>query len=199
MKKKRIIILVVLFLFMFSIVSCSIIRISYINRIFPDPVIKSHMIGEIITGGNVSICIDEAELYNGDEIESKYNFTNPAQNEDGTRITGDQFKVLTICHSVINNTNEAQEISLAQFYAESLTWSNGIDAQLFPVFNSDNKDTDYLDPQRIELTPNQIKKVYLTYTMFHFQFNPIEWEKIKIDNFDLSLSRYPVKHIVTLC
>lgn len=97
---------------------------------------------------------------------------------------------------ITNQTSEPQNISIAQMYAETLTWTNGIDAEIFGMLNKD--ESNFVDPQCLEIEPDQNKNIVLTYIMYDFQFQKNDWEEVKISNFDLSLSRYPVKHIVNL-
>ena len=175
----------------------SAIRITYLNDIYPNPRIIKHKIGEIIDGGGVSVCVKKSELIGGQEFEDSFkNYTQLVENDDGSVVRGEQYKVLLIYMDITNQTSETQNISVAQMYAETLTWTNGIDAEIFGMLNKD--ENNFVDPQCLEIEPDQNKNIVLTYIMYDFQFQKNDWEEVKISNFDLSLSRYPVKHIVNL-
>ncbi len=174
----------------------SAIRITYLNNTYPNPKIIEHKIGEIIDGGGVSVRVKKSELIGGQEFEDSFkNYTQLVENDDGSVVSGEQYKVLLIYIDITNKTSKIQNISVAQMYAETLTWTNGIDAEIFGMLNKDNN---VFDPQYLEIDPDKNKSIVLTYMMYDFQFQKKDWEEVKISNFDLSLSRYPVKHIVKL-
>ncbi len=175
----------------------SVIRITYLNNTYSNPQIIEHKIGEFIDGGGVSVCVKKSKLIGGQEFEERFkNYTQLVENDDGSVVRGEQYKVLLIYMDITNQTSETQNISIAQMYAETLTWTNGIDAEIFGMLNKD--ESNFVDPQCLEIEPDQNKNIVLTYIMYDFQFQKNDWEEVKISNFDLSLSRYPVKHIVNL-
>ncbi len=196
MKKRKTFLIVITTLFLLS-AGFSVFRFNYLNYLFPNPQIVKHHSKELIEGGEISIRITKSYLYNGNDFENAFkDYNQNVQNDDGSTVSANQYKVLFINLDVVNKSSKQKTISLAQFYAETLTWTNGIDAEVYNMVNK-NKNA-VADPQCVELKPNEKKTIILTYMMYDFQFQPNEWKKANISNFDLSLSRYPIKHIVTL-
>lgn len=196
MKKGKVLFFIISIIIILAI-AFSVLRFIYLNNMFPNPEIVVHESGELVDGGEISVRITRNDLYNGNKFEETFrDYNQVVQNDDGSIVSGEQYKVLFIYMDIINKSSVDKTFSAAQFYAETLTWANGIDAEVYGMVNKD--ENTIADPQCIELKPNEKKTVILTYMMYYFQFQQNEWEEVNINNFDLSLSRYPVKHIVSL-
>ena len=120
-------------------------------------------------------------------------FEDQVQNSDGSKVSDEQIRELMITMRLINNTGVPQKMLLVQMYAESLIWVNGIDASLYPLLNPEKP-----NPMEVSLEPYQEIEVTLPYTLYDFQFQSKDWKNIENRTFDITLSFYPEKHIVTL-
>lgn len=191
-KNKKFIIPIICVAVMLTVLSA--IRIYQLNTAYPNPYIAEHSANEIIEGGNISISVVKSKLADGSYINSIFpDYIDRTQNDDGTKVTNEQIRVLLIYTKLINSTNEEQRMSIVQMYAESLVWSNGIDAGLYPLLNPNSN-----NPMEVVIPANKEVDVIMPYSMYNFQFNETDWKNVDNRNFNLTLSSYPVKHIVKL-
>lgn len=194
MMRKKLFLVVTIVLICISLTVISAIRIVSLNEKYPNPTVVNHSVNEEIDGGAISICINKAELLNGNEfIEQVPDYSIEINNSDGTLVSDEQIKVLLVNCCITNNSEDAQTFSLTQMYAETLSWSNGIDGDIFPLINKD-----YKDPTQVDIEPQQSISFVLPYNMYDFQFQKSEWNEIETKSFDITLSVYPTKHIVVL-
>ena len=193
MKYKKIILPIVGIVIALSVILSSI-QLYIVNQRFPNANTISHTLNEMINGGNTSLIVMDSQLLDGVQINQLYpEYVDSVLNPDGTQVRPEQIKVLLIHAKLINNTEETQKMTLVQMYAESLIWYNGIDGGLYPLFNPDNP-----NPIEVTLEPNQEIEVSIPYTMYDFQFQQQDWIDIRSRKFDLCLSFYPDRHIISL-
>jgi frataxin-like iron-binding protein CyaY len=187
-------IMVITGLILISALMFASIGIYRINKQYPNAQIVEHNLDEVIKGGNTSISVQSGELIDGAHLkELAPDFTEAIKNEDGSDLKSDQVRVLMVHLKLHNNTDEPQTMTLVQLIAESLIWANGIENEIYQMLNPGKGNL-----VNMQLNPNQEIEIVLPYMMYHFQFQPRDWEKIDERRFDLVLSQYPVKHIVRL-
>lgn len=169
-------------------------RFTYINKKYPNPQIVTHQIGETILGGDVSLLFSDYELYSGERFRKVLpDYQDSVMNEDMSQIKDSQKYVLVASVSIENKSTEEKTISLVQITAESVSWSNGIDGEIFALLNEGAK-----DPMNIHLQPGEKKDLLLPYSIYEFQFQERQWENIESRDYNLVLSYYPVRNIVSL-
>lgn len=191
---KKIVTIFVSLIICFAVIAFSAIRIFNLNIRYPSPTVVTHKMHELVNGGNVSVCVNRCELLGGSEIKKQFpNYTDETENPDGTKVTGKQIKTLLIYIIVKNNTSKIQSLSFAQMYAELHTWSNGIEPEIYQLLNKNQQ-----DPTRVDIAPNKTVSFVLPYTMYDFQLKNSEWNNLKVNQFDLTLSAYPTKHVILL-
>lgn len=172
----------------------SVFRIVEINRLYPDPQIITHNLGDRISGDGITLCFQDYQLLSGNEFRKLYpTYNDDVLNYDMTPVKDEQRYVLMVNVQIENNTDEERITSLVQIYAESLAWANGIDGNLFPVVNEA-----YKDPMRVELHSGETVDIILPYSLYDFQFPAKSWNDIEKRTFDLTLSFYPTRNIVLL-
>lgn len=170
------------------------VRIYSLNQQFPNPAVIEHAMQEEIDGGSISLTVVDSILADSAYIKKAVpDYTDTTENPDGTQVSDSQIRTLLVTIELNNRSDEEQEMSLVQMYAESLIWANGIDGGLYPLFNEDSA-----DPMGLQLAPHEKKRVVLPYTLYDLQFQQADWKTIDQRNFRLTLSFYPQKHVVNL-
>lgn len=172
----------------------STFRIINLNQAYPNPAIFSHKMGNQIKGGDIALTFYDFQLKSGVAFRQSYpDYNDNVLNKDMTPVRDDQRYVLSVNVNVKNESDKEAKISLVQICAESLSWSNGIDGELYRLVNPTSR-----DPMRIVLQPYEEKEITLPYTLYALQFSEKDWKDIEQRCFDLVLSYYPVRNIVIL-
>jgi len=193
MIKKNIIVPVACLLFV-ALVIFSVLKISALNKKFPNPIVIEHAMNEAIKGGETSLAVQSYDLLNGSQLRKLLpDYEEVIKNSDGSSLKDDQVRYLLVHIKLINNSDEIQKMMIANIVAESLIWANGIDAEIYMDLNIGKG-----SPMSIELQPKQELEVIVPYSMYSFQFQAKDWKNVDNRAFDLSLSTYPKKHIITL-
>ena len=173
---------------------CSVANFIQINQQYPSVEVIEHAMNDVIKGGNTSLVVKEYRFFDGEELAIVMpDYQELVLDDDGGELDDDEIRVLMVNINLINNTSEHQTMSLAQIYAQSHIWSNGIPLELFEMLNP-NKG----NPLGVPLAPNEELEVVVPYLMYSVQFTKRDWSHIDNRKFDLSLSLYPIKHVVKL-
>lgn len=193
MKNKKLTVSIVCVLLL-GVVIFSSFRIYNLNNKYPNPKIVEYPIGQSISGGGIDIVVEGSELIDGERLkEIVPDYIYGVKNTDGSELGNDQVRILLVNLKITNTTDEPQNMTVCQIYAESLTCANGIDAELYEELNVDKG-----NPIRIELDPNEEMEVVLPYSFCSRQFKSKDWNNIDNRVFDLSLATYPIKYIALL-
>lgn len=191
---KRIFLIVASYIGTIVILLFSVFRIIKINKLYPNPQVSTHELGDRILEGDITLCFQNYQLLSGNEFRKLYpTYNDDILNYDMTPVKDEQRYVLMVTVQIENITDEEKIVSLVQIYAESLAWSNGIDGNLFPIVNEICN-----DPMRIALCSEETMEIVLPYSLYDFQFQAKSWENIANKKFDLTLSFYPIRNIVIL-
>jgi len=160
---------------------------------FPNPIIVKHKIGETIDGGNVSILVTDYQMLTRDEFKGMFPDYEESLDILGNPLENDEVYHLLVTMKLVNHTDEVQYITPFIVAAESLIWTNGLDREEFNMMNEEGDSV-----MRVEIGPNKSKEIILPYNVYNFHFKEKDWKNIRSRKFDITLSHYPVKHIIEL-
>lgn len=180
--KKRIIISALQIVF---VVMC--FRYYAINTAFPNPVIKSCSIGQIANVNGYSVQVLSKKMYTKSELNPTLQDMIPTNFPE----LQDDFRICVV-EVKFQNLNEVEApLEVFRFMLQSGAWANGIDHEIFDIFNPEGK-------LNMVCKPNEEKTLLLTYSVIKKNFHEQDWVNIDQRNFDLVLSVYPEKGLIHL-
>ena len=190
MKRKNIL-AILLVLVLISAVILSAVQIYNMNVKYPQTTLIKHQMNEIIDGGAASVCVTGCRLASVEEVKKSAPEYEIALSGD-TENTEFRFLLITVLFR--NGSQSRQELSIpAMLHAQTVTWSNGMDLELFHYLNPGETGPGYM-----EMEAGAEKKLVLPYLMTSGQFKETDWKNIEQLKYQISVSIYPVKHVVEL-
>lgn len=190
MKRKNIL-AILLVLVLISAVILSAVQIYNMNVKYPQTTLIKHQMNEIIDGGAASVCVTGCRLASVEEVKKSAPEYEIALSGD-TENTEFRFLLITVLFR--NGSQSRQELSIpAMLHAQTVTWSNGMDLELFHYLNPGETGPGYM-----EMEAGAEKKLVLPYLMTSGQFKETDWKNIEQLKYQISVSIYPVKHVIDL-
>lgn len=166
-------------------VICSV-QIWSVNKRYPDTVVKSASYGEIVSLDGFEMRLTDVKYMDYEEIKKEYNDSiSQSIYEKYSRYYEQTFILAGI--EIKNTNNEEKSIELYQTVLGNNTTSNGVDVELFGLFNEKQ---DLLCPA---LQSGESVNVVLTYSFLNRYF-----KNEKVDGMWLTLSLYPEKNVIKL-
>lgn len=190
MKRKNILAILLVLVFI-SAVILSAVQIYNVNVKYPQTTLIKHQMNEIIDGGAASVCVTGCRLASVEEVKKSAPEYEIALSGD-TENTEFRFLLITVLFR--NGSQSRQELSIpAMLHAQTVTWSNGMDLELFHYLNPGETGPGYM-----EMEAGAEKKLVLPYLMTSGQFKETDWKNIEQLKYQISVSIYPVKHVIDL-
>lgn len=189
--KRKIILAILLVLVLVSAVVLSAVQIYNVNAMYPQTTIVRHQMNERIEGGAASVCVTGCRLASVEEVKkSAPDYEMVLADDNGNT----QFRYLLITVLFSNDSQSRQELSIpAMLHAQTVTWSNGMDLELFHFLNPGETGPGYM-----EMEADAEKTLVLPYLLTSGQFKENDWNNIKHLQYQISVSVYPVKHVIDL-
>lgn len=190
MKRKNIL-AILLVLVLISAVILSAVQIYNVNVKYPQTTLIKHQMNEIIDGGAASVCVTGFQIASVEEVKkSAPEYEMPLSGD--TENTEFSFLLITVLFR--NGSQSKQELSIpAMLHAQTVTWSNGMDLELFHYLNPGETGPGYM-----EMEAGSEKKLVLPYLLTSGQFKETDWKNIEQLKYQISVSIYPVKHVIDL-
>ncbi len=168
------------------LVGVCFMRFRYINNKYPEAPLEKFTLNETFDYEGVQLSVEESRLVNDDELKIVYaSIEDPFPDEEK--------KAIFVKVNFKNNSEETKTIEAYEFDAESVSWHNGLNLELFEEVNKE----DDASPV-VELKPGEEKELILPYSMIERHFDEETWKALKNRKFYLTLEMYPVKRCVEL-
>lgn len=181
MSKKRNYIVLISVIFLTLI----IIRVVYINNKYPNPVVKKYDSSQSVIINGYEIKIESKKMYKMDQLpnEIKNNLYRdfPELKQD--------FRICLLKVNFKNIGQSEKKFQVYNLYLQSKAWANGIDSEMFHMFNQDTE-------LEISCKQNDDVSLLLPYAISKQAFNEKDWNMIDKRYFDLILSVYPKKVLI---
>ena len=189
--KRKTILATLLVLALTSAVILSAVQIYNINVRYPQTMDVRHKMNEEIDGGAASVRATGCRLASVEDVKKAAPDYEIALSDD----TGNtEFRFLLITVLFHNNSNSKQELAIpAMLQAQTETWSNGMDLELFHFLNPGETGPGYM-----EMEAGSKKTLVLPYLLTSEQFKGDDWSNVEHLHYQISVSIYPVKHVIDL-
>ncbi len=188
MKRKTVLTIILVIVFSAAAV-LSAVQIYNVNAQYPQASVVRHQMNETIDGGAASVRVTGCRIASVEEVKKS------APDYEIAGSTGQtDYKFLLITVQFRNVSNTKQELSIpAMLHAQTVTWSNGMELELFHHLNPGETGPGYM-----EMGAGSEKTLILPYLLTSGQFNEKDWNRVERLQYQISVSIYPVKHVIDL-
>ncbi|MGN0320119.1 MAG: hypothetical protein ACI4D1_04330 [Lachnospira sp.] len=152
----------------------------YQSRKYPDPVLESVEAGEEITFDEYKYNVIEAGFVKEEDVHRLWE--KDIQSLEDVRVVYVRFEL----ERIADMRDNSKTVQLSDFTLVTDTYNQAADMTRYAYFNS---------PEEMVKTHNNIgdkKEVCLIFTIPKIQFTDKQWDEMKISDFKLHISRYPV-------
>jgi len=157
-----------------------IAAICYQSYTYPDPLLERVDSGEVITFDTYDYKVVESGFVPEKDVEALWENDIEAFGEARVIYVKLQFE------RIAKKTENSRVIQMSDFTLVSDTYNQAGDLERFPYFNS---------PDELMKTHDNIgdsKEICLIFTIPKVQFTDKQWENMKVADYRLHISRYPV-------
>lgn len=166
---------------------CAFGRYISLNKEYPNPKIKTYLLGETVNLGNYSFTLKEWKWQDGEivhELLPGYELIN---------INGEEYPIekerVGLATVIIEKSKEDDTyLDLTNITFESGAWGNQWDQELMFGINKE------LDSLLLDMKKGESREILFPITMADFHFRKSDWEKIDTREFYIVLGYYPVKY-----
>lgn len=181
---KRILICLVIL----AVIAGCAIRIVTLNQMFPNPEVRQHGLQESFDWEDLEITAKGYRLLTVPEIQQyiegfDVSYVDQQGNDKDERILLAELQVK-------NMTNREKHFSTYLCSLRSGAYFQAFDPKYYSNFNAGASSAD--------IGPGETVTIYLPFHMFSIHFSESAWEKMDTRTFEIVLSMYPVKEIITL-
>lgn len=177
MNKKKIIICMICTVVLISIY---IAAVCYQAYTYPAPLLEHVHSGEVITFGEYDYKVVESSFLSEEDVERFWKSDIESFGEVRVLYVKLQFQ------RIAEKTENSKIIQMSDFTLVSDTYNQAPDLERFSYFNS---------PEELIKTHNNIgdsKEICLVFTIPKVQFTDKQWEDMKVADYRIHISRYPV-------
>lgn len=177
MNKKKIIICMICAIVLISIY---IAAVCYQAYTYPAPLLEHVHSGEVITFGEYDYKVVESSFLSEEDVERFWKSDIESFGEVRVLYVKLQFQ------RIAEKTENSKIIQMSDFTLVSDTYNQAPDLERFSYFNS---------PEELMKTHNNIgdsKEICLVFTIPKVQFTDKQWEDMKVADYRIHISRYPV-------
>lgn len=153
------------------------IRVYQVNQKYPKDVIHTVPYGEAeVIAENITMKVIGREWLSFEEAKGKY--IEKELSEEG------YYYIVEVL--LINTGEKEAQADLTQLNLETNGYANGISLDVFTLFNEE-------PILHLDLQPGEDYSMFLTYTLYDFQWKPKDWKHIQERDYQICQYDYPDK------
>lgn len=187
--------MIITVLFSAAVLFC--LRFYSINSSYPSPDSQLYKTGDTLLYNGIELQVSDFNIVSWAEINNKYpavKFTFvPASVTGG--YDAEQIYALLVTMNIKNTHDKEVKFPLYNMVAETLTWSNGLAAELFYDLNDIGSVVSSIQPT---LQPGEEITYILPYVIYDFQLAEKDRQNIKNLDYNLLFNLYPSKIMFAL-
>ena len=167
----------------------SVLRIIHVNNKHKTPAVITYNQGEELTGKNLKFQVTKSSLMDKKEFEAEY--CEFDKNDENRELLSNDMKLLVVDFEIDNVGQDISEFVFFDFMAQSGSWANGWNLEMYRKLNDYNSTL-------IEIAPGESKELKLVFCMYDIQFKNHSWNTINNRKFYIVIDCYPVKSRICL-
>lgn len=162
------------------------IRIAYLSRAFPNPLIEEKYMNEIMKIEDIDLSVKKVKI-----IDSKSDVI-PQDVIDYINEIGNSAKLILVFVYIDNASSNNQEMALYEYALQNEIWSDGIPRELLYYYNDSDIDLIF------NVKAGEKKKIVIPFIMYDFQVKENQWKNLDSNKFQLVITKYPIKRTILM-